>query len=342
MGTALQQLIRTGNHLDENTSVRDHACSPSPAPQIFSGPASDFGDGSGIDGTVRSACRCGHGPDDSTMALQEVIVTATRREVSAQDLPISITAVTGNELEQAGIEDVGALAHSMAGVDFTDKGPFSGIAGANLIIRGLNSDNTGWLPGEATPVVPAVATYVDDTPCSSTCGWRILTVSRCCADPKAHCTAPAHSAARFATCRTPGPRGLRCQSQRGDERYRSYRRAERRSARHDQHSGIDTIAIRANGSWTYDAGYINQPNLYALNSAGDPIAAQPGNLSVRRSSTTRPTPTTTNITPHASPRCGSRAIPSMRSLSYFYQLGTAGGFPYIATNPLAYTQPISH
>ena len=97
-------------------------------------------------------------------ALQEVIVTATRREASAQDLPMSITAVTGASLEQAGIEDVGALARSMAGVDFTDKGPFSGIAGANLIIRGLNSDATGWLPGEATPIVPAVATYVDDTP----------------------------------------------------------------------------------------------------------------------------------------------------------------------------------
>src|SRR5580658_2888745 len=98
------------------------------------------------------------------VGLQEVIVTATRREVSAQNLPISITAVTGSELEQAGIEDVAELAHSMAGVDFTDKGPFSGVAGANLIIRGLNSDATGWLPGEATPIVPAVATYVDDTP----------------------------------------------------------------------------------------------------------------------------------------------------------------------------------
>ena len=32
-------------------------------------------------------------------ALQEVVVTASRRAVSAQDLPISITAVTGPALE---------------------------------------------------------------------------------------------------------------------------------------------------------------------------------------------------------------------------------------------------
>ena len=42
--------------------------------------------------------------------LQEVLVTATRRAVSAQDLPISITAVTGASLEQAGIQETAASA----------------------------------------------------------------------------------------------------------------------------------------------------------------------------------------------------------------------------------------
>src|SRR5258707_1692529 len=55
-------------------------------------------------------------------ALQEVVVTATRREMSAQDLPISITAVTGASLDQAGINDISGLAHSMAGVNVTDQG----------------------------------------------------------------------------------------------------------------------------------------------------------------------------------------------------------------------------
>src|SRR5262245_60791947 len=71
--------------------------------------------------------------DSDSDGLQEVIVTASHHEVSARDLPISITAVTGDELSKQGIQDVAGLAHSVAGVNFTDKGPFSGAAGANLI-----------------------------------------------------------------------------------------------------------------------------------------------------------------------------------------------------------------
>src|SRR5580704_13726147 len=102
--------------------------------------------------------------DSDDAGLQEVIVTASHREVSAQELPISITAVTGAELSRLGIEDMASLAHSMAGVSYTDKGPFSGVNGANLIIRGLNSETTAGLPAAASPVVPPVSTYVDDTP----------------------------------------------------------------------------------------------------------------------------------------------------------------------------------
>src|ERR1700736_3579767 len=103
-------------------------------------------------------------PAADEASLQEVVVTATRRAVSAQDLPIAITAVSGAALDQAGIVDIAGLAHSMAGVNYTDKGPFGGVGGANLIIRGLNSETTSGLPAAASPVLPPVATYVDDTP----------------------------------------------------------------------------------------------------------------------------------------------------------------------------------
>src|ERR1700692_4417888 len=96
-------------------------------------------------------------------ALQEVVVTATRREMSAQDLPISITAVTGASLERAGITDISGLAHSMAGVNVTDKGPFGGVKRGTLIIRGLHSEATGGQAALGSPIVPPVATYADDT-----------------------------------------------------------------------------------------------------------------------------------------------------------------------------------
>ena len=82
----------------------------------------------------------------------------SRRAVSAQDLPISITAVSGDSLDQAGIQDMAGLAHSMAGVNYTDRGPFGGVNGSTLIIRGLNSESLAFQEGLATSVVPPVAT----------------------------------------------------------------------------------------------------------------------------------------------------------------------------------------
>ena len=136
------------------------------------------------------------------MSLQEVVVTATRRAVSAQDLPISITAVSGAALEQSGIEDISALAHSMAGVNYTDKGPFGGVNGSTLIIRGLNSEATGGQPALASPVVPPVATYVDDTPLFVNLRLQDIDHVEVLRGPQGTCMVPVPSAAPSASCRT--------------------------------------------------------------------------------------------------------------------------------------------
>src|ERR1035441_4057103 len=57
-----------------------------------------------------------------TDTLQEVIVTATRRSESAQNIPQSITAITGAAIEAAGISDKVDLAHSLAGINVTEIG----------------------------------------------------------------------------------------------------------------------------------------------------------------------------------------------------------------------------
>ena len=91
--------------------------------------------------------------DSDSGSLEEVTVSATRRVTTVQDIPLSITAVTGAALEKAGIEDIAGLAHSMAGVNFTDKGPFGGVNGSTLIIRGLNSEATAGQLALASPVI---------------------------------------------------------------------------------------------------------------------------------------------------------------------------------------------
>src|SRR5450755_491480 len=98
------------------------------------------------------------------LGLEEVVVTATRHSANAQDIPLSITAITGATLEAAGITSIAELAHSMAGVNVTDKGPFGGVHGSTLIIRGMNSESTSGEFIQSSPIVQPVATYVDDTP----------------------------------------------------------------------------------------------------------------------------------------------------------------------------------
>ncbi len=45
--------------------------------------------------------------------LEEVVVTATKRKASLQDVPLSISAVSGDRLEAAGVQDFESVAASV-------------------------------------------------------------------------------------------------------------------------------------------------------------------------------------------------------------------------------------
>jgi len=170
------------------------------------------------------------------LALDEVIVTATRRAVSAQDLPISITAVTGATPNQSGVEDVAELAHSMAGAStVTTKGPFSGC-------QRLRTDHPRPEqradPGQLRSCHAgraAVATYVDDTPLFfRSCGWQDLDRGR-----SAACASAAErmygSGSLGGTIRyvqnAPDPTGFDAKAEAGVKRHATHARAERRNQR---------------------------------------------------------------------------------------------------------------
>ena len=85
--------------------------------------------------------------------LQEITVTATRREESIEKVPISVSALTGQDLERDGIKELGDIAALTPGLEFTIPGQgFSTIAVTS--IRGLNT-----LSGASV-----VGVYLDDTP----------------------------------------------------------------------------------------------------------------------------------------------------------------------------------
>ena len=85
----------------------------------------------------------------------EIIVTATRREARLLDVPISIQAVTGEELARIGAVNFSDYARGIAGVSFLDNGP-----GRNQIfIRGVSAGAEVDTGTEAT-----VGLYIDETP----------------------------------------------------------------------------------------------------------------------------------------------------------------------------------
>jgi outer membrane receptor protein involved in Fe transport len=81
--------------------------------------------------------------------LTEIVVTAEKRESTVQKTPISITAISGVELQAQGLSDMTAVAQQVPGVSFKTSGPGQ----TEFEMRGLTS--TG---GES----PTVGFYLDD------------------------------------------------------------------------------------------------------------------------------------------------------------------------------------
>ena len=93
--------------------------------------------------------------------LETIVVTATRREMSVQDIPLNIAAFDGSLLEAREISDLAELGRNVPGLYVIDQGKRSAN---NIVVRGLNMNpyqsaeflgNTG---GET------VATYVGEVP----------------------------------------------------------------------------------------------------------------------------------------------------------------------------------
>lgn len=95
----------------------------------------------------------------------EIIVTATRRAQTIQDVPYSISAVSGADLEEANVADLADLTRLVPGVAFADLGARSSSINNQLILRGLNASASGGVNAFLANNTPAgVSTYLNDTP----------------------------------------------------------------------------------------------------------------------------------------------------------------------------------
>jgi len=75
------------------------------------------------------------------MVLEEVVVTARKREETLQETPIAVTALSGENLEELGLRNISDLRKVVPNVDMYEGNGASGTG--NVFIRGVGARNTG-------------------------------------------------------------------------------------------------------------------------------------------------------------------------------------------------------
>ena len=91
--------------------------------------------------------------EDEKGYIEEVIVTAEKREENLLDVPVTLTAFSAQMIEELGMTNQDDLEQMVPGLQFQDEGQ---LTGQGTTIRGIGTR----LAGETHPDL-AVATYVD-------------------------------------------------------------------------------------------------------------------------------------------------------------------------------------
>ena len=92
---------------------------------------------------------------DTARTLDSVVVTARKREEGLQDTPISVTAATGEVLEQRGITNVAEIADFTPNLTFQEGASLGSSTSASIFVRGVGQSDF------ALVVDPGVGLYVD-------------------------------------------------------------------------------------------------------------------------------------------------------------------------------------
>jgi iron complex outermembrane receptor protein len=92
------------------------------------------------------------GTDNGDFAIEEIVVSARKREESLKDVPVSVAAFTSLDIEKGRIDDVTNLFGKVPGLYFSSNVLSPGKDFINLVIRGVGALTTG---------SPSTATFLD-------------------------------------------------------------------------------------------------------------------------------------------------------------------------------------
>jgi iron complex outermembrane receptor protein len=94
--------------------------------------------------------------------IEEIVVTATKRAESMEDIPVSVNALTGDSLEELGVDNFDEYAQFLTNVVSSGRGPGQ----RELYVRGAATEQSSITITSVQGSAPAVALYQDEQPVS--------------------------------------------------------------------------------------------------------------------------------------------------------------------------------
>ena len=109
-----------------------------------------------------TAAAAGAQTEDAQRSVETIIVTATKRAESAQDVSIPVQAMTGEAMRELGVETFDEYVEFLPNVHSAGNGPGK----KELYIRGSATEQSGVTVSTQQGSAPGVALYVDEQPVS--------------------------------------------------------------------------------------------------------------------------------------------------------------------------------
>ena len=263
--------------------------------------------------------------------LEEIIVTAEKRESTVQTTPISLTAVSGRDIQDRGLTDLGNLVQSVPGVSIRSSGPgMTEFEMRGVASTGGNSPTVGFYYDDTSLTAPSAANEGKIVISPSLYDLNRVEVLR---GPQGTLYGSGSMGGTIKVVpNAPNPDAFDASAELvfGDTDHGGFDHAE--NAMVNLPFGAGLAALRLVGSYSRDAGWIDRvviaPGAFPLPSGttrGDVLAAP---VAADYRDVNDVEKTSVRVSAVVNPVEGLSITPS-----FFYQKLSSGGLPYIDSNP---------
>jgi iron complex outermembrane recepter protein len=263
--------------------------------------------------------------------LEEIVVTAEKRESTVQNTPISLTAVSGADIQARGLTDLSSLAQSVPGVSLRTSGPgMAEFEMRGVASTGGNSPTVGFYYGDISLTAPSASNEGKIVISPALYDLARVEVLR---GPQGTLYGSGSMGGTIKVIpNAPNPDGFDASAELvfGDTDHGGFNHGENAMVNLPFGSGLG--AVRIVGSYSHDAGWIDrvviEPGEFPVavgNTRGNVLAAPIANDYHDVNDVER---TTVRVSAVLKPIDGLSITPT-----FFYQKLSAGGLPYIDSDP---------